>query len=146
MLGVVPEVPYTILILLNFFFFFIFQWGDFHCLVFLIAYPFSVSYNLLLIPSSVIFISMVLLFSSNRLFFTILISLLKGSLSLSTSLQSFISIFMSITLNSLSSIFCFVQFIFWGFILFFYWMYSFVFFILTVCFYVLSRSTTSPGL
>ena len=68
LLDVVKEIPLPILILMYFFFFLLFSLGVFHYPVSRLLNYFSVSSNILLIFSSVLFISVVV-FKSDLLFY-----------------------------------------------------------------------------
>lgn len=111
---------------------------------------YSASSNILLILSSVFFLSVIESFISDWFFFIFSNSLLKLSLRSSTLFSNPVNIFMTITLNSLRHIvyFHFTCLFCCYFVLFFHLGHSpLVSFYLTLCvsFHVLGRSAISPS-
>lgn len=133
------------------FFILLFKLDDFHYPVFLITDRFLCIIWSAVIPSTFSFQLYSSVLIDSFLHHLLFISLLKFSLSWSTVLQSLMSIFMTITLSSLSSrqLISFAFSYFSGILsCFFSWTYSFVssFCLFVSMYYVSRRSAMSPGL
>lgn len=115
----------------------------------------SVASSQLVNPSSIFFSLVIVFFIPILLFgtFFYFLSLFKFSLCSSTLLQSLVDIFMTITLSSLSGRFFYIEFIevfsdilFCSFVWIIFIYFLSVLYSLYVCFCVLGKAVTSPGL